>query len=107
MKTKVQLLSEAYASVTEGKYLNNYGMYKGKLKGTPLGEEWFKEGSFKTYKMPANEPFEIAKEDGTLRTLEGPREYKTGFYIIIGPKEEKYSMPSEKFKELKDDNGNE
>jgi hypothetical protein len=39
MKSKdQQLLEEAYASVTEGKYMNNYGMYKGKSKGKPLSD---------------------------------------------------------------------
>lgn len=39
MKSKdQQLLEEAYASVMEGKYLNNYGMYKGKSKGKPLSD---------------------------------------------------------------------
>jgi hypothetical protein len=39
MKSKdQQLLEEAYASVAEGKYLNNYGMYRGKSKGKPLSD---------------------------------------------------------------------
>lgn len=93
-KKDQQLLEEAYASI----YLKEN-----------ISEEWFKEGSFKTYKMPANEPFEIAKEDGVVQTLEDPngqpQQYKVGYYIVTGPKGEKYSMPPEKFKELKDDNG--
>jgi hypothetical protein len=70
-----------------------------------ITDDWFKEGSFIAYKKPSKEPFEIAQKDGTLQTLEGPQQYKAGFYIVTGPKGEKYSMPSEKFKELKDDNG--
>jgi hypothetical protein len=39
MKSKdQQLLEEAYTSVAEGKYMNNYGMYRGKPKGTPLSD---------------------------------------------------------------------
>ena len=70
-----------------------------------ITEDWFQQGAFETYKKPAVEPFEIAKEDGTQQTLEGPQQYKAGFYIVTGPKGEKYSMPPEKFNELKDDNG--
>lgn len=91
MKSKdQQLLEEAYHSI----YLKE-----------GITEDWFKQGSFKTYKQAAPEPFEVAREDGTLQTLEGPQQYKKGFYIITGPKGEKYSMPPEKFQELKDDNG--
>ncbi len=70
-----------------------------------ITDKWFQEGSFQTYKKPAIEPYEVAKQDGTLQTLEGPQQYKAGFYIVTGPKGEKYSMPPEKFQELKDDNG--
>jgi hypothetical protein len=70
-----------------------------------ITDEWFQEGSFETYKKPAIEPYEVAKQDGTLQTLEGSQQYKAGFYVVTGPKGEKYSMPPEKFQELKDDNG--
>ncbi len=70
-----------------------------------INDDWFKDGSFNTFKVPAKEPFEIADEDGEIETLEGPVKYKKGFYIITGPKGEKYPMPPEKFKELKTDNG--
>jgi hypothetical protein len=70
-----------------------------------ITDEWFQDGAFQTYKKPAIEPYEVAAQDGTLQTLEGPQQYKAGFYIVTGPKGEKYSMPPEKFKELKDDNG--
>lgn len=70
-----------------------------------INDDWFKDGSFDTFKVPAKEPFEIADEDGEIETLEGPVKYKKGFYIITGPKGEKYPMPPEKFKELKTDNG--
>lgn len=70
-----------------------------------ITDDWFQEGSFQTYKKPAIEPYEVATQDGSLQTLEGPQQYKAGFYIVTGPKGERYSMPPEKFKELKDDNG--
>jgi hypothetical protein len=39
MKSKdQQLLEEAYAKISEGKYLDNYGRYKGKPKGSPLSD---------------------------------------------------------------------
>lgn len=69
-----------------------------------LNDEWFKDG-FQTYKKPAKEHYEVAKQDGTIETLEGPVNYKAGFYILTGTKGEKYPVPPEKFKELKDDLG--
>lgn len=70
-----------------------------------INDTWFETGSFEAYKKPAKEPFEIAQSDGKIQTLEGPQEYKKGFYIMTGPKGERYSIPPQKFKELKDDNG--
>jgi hypothetical protein len=84
------ILSEAYSSLYEGTDLDG----------------WMTQGSFETYKRPAEEKYEIAPEDMTIQTLEGPQTAKTGFYIMTGPKGEKYSMPPEKFNELKDDLGN-
>lgn len=70
-----------------------------------ISDDWFKTGSFKTFKKPAREPYEIAKTDGTMDTLEGPVSYKAGYYIMTGPKGEKYPITPEKFREIKDDNG--
>lgn len=70
-----------------------------------ITDDWFQSGSFQAYKKPAKEPYEVTQQDGTLQTLEGPQQYKAGFYIVTGPKGERYSMPPEKFNELKDDNG--
>lgn len=70
-----------------------------------ITDDWFKVGSFKTFKKPTREKYEVAKTDGTINTLEGPVNYKAGYYIMTGPKGEKYPIPPEKFNELKDDNG--
>jgi hypothetical protein len=70
-----------------------------------INDAWFKTGSFETFKKPAREPYEIAKTDGTIDTLEGPVSYKAGAYIMTGPKGERYPVTPERFKELKDDNG--
>jgi hypothetical protein len=70
-----------------------------------ITDDWFKDGSFKTYKKPNPERYEIAQEDGTIQTLEGPVNYKKGYYILTGPKGEQYPIPPEKFRELKDDAG--
>jgi len=70
-----------------------------------INDAWFKDG-FQTYKKPAREKYEIASQDTTIQTLEGPQQVKKGFYVLTGPKGEKYSMPPEKFAELKDDLGN-
>jgi hypothetical protein len=70
-----------------------------------IDDDWFKTGSFKTFKKPAREKYEIAKTDGTIDTLEGPIRYKAGAYIMTGPKGEQYPITPERFAELKDDNG--
>ena len=73
-----------------------------------ISEEWFKTDSFETYKKANPEHYEIADKSGSIDTLESdgkPQHYKTGWYILTGPKGEQYSMPPEKFHELKDDNG--
>ena len=75
------------------------------IEQAKVTDDWFKTGSFKTFKKPAREPYEVAQQDGMLQTLEGPVNYKAGFYIMTGPKGEKYPLPPEKFRELKDDNG--
>ena len=71
-----------------------------------ITDAWFKTGSFQTYKRPAKEHYEIAKEPGTIQTLEGPVNYEAGFYIMTGPKGEKYPITPERFNSLKDDHGN-
>ena len=72
---------------------------------TVITEEWFHNG-FETFKKPAVEKYEIATEPGVIETLEGPVNYPTGFYIMTGPKGERYPVSPEKFSTLKDDNGN-
>ena len=84
------LLSEAYSSLYESVNL----------------DEWMTQGSFETKKKAAEEKYEIAPKDMIIQTLEGDQTAKKGFYIMTGPKGEKYSMPPEKFNELKDDLGN-
>ena len=71
-----------------------------------INDAWFKQGSFKTFKKPAREKYEIAQQAGTVQTLEGPVNYDAGFYIMTGPKGEQYPITPERFKELKDDLGN-
>jgi len=76
------------------------------VEGRGITDDWFADDGFKTYKRPAKERYEIAKEPGTIDTLEGPVKYPTGYYIMTGPKGEQYPISPEKFKELKDDLGN-
>lgn len=75
------------------------------MEDSGITDSWFQDG-FKTYKIPNNERYEVAQQDGTLQTLEGPVNYKAGYYILTGPKGERYPIPPEKFTELKDDLGN-
>lgn len=71
-----------------------------------ITDDWFRDGAVKVYKKASPEHYEIAQQDGTIDTLEGPVNYKAGFYILTGPKGEKYPVPPHKFAELKDDLGN-
>ena len=71
-----------------------------------ITDAWFNDGSFETFKKPAQEKYVIAQEPGTIETLEGPVKYETGFYIMTGPKGEQYPITPKKFAELKDDLGN-
>jgi len=75
------------------------------VEGKGINDAWFKDG-FQTFKKPAKERYEIAKEPGTIDTLEGPVKYSAGYYIMTGPKGEQYPITPERFKELKDDLGN-
>lgn len=64
-------------------------------------DDWF-DGGFVTYKHPIAIKYDIAKEPGTIKTLEGPVRYDTGYIIITGPKGEKYPVTPEKFYSLYD-----
>ena len=75
------------------------------VEGLKITDDWFKDGSFKTYKRPAKERYEIADKPGTIDTLEGPVKYPAGYYIMTGPKGEQYPITPEKFADLKDDQG--
>jgi hypothetical protein len=70
-----------------------------------VNDEWFRNGSFNTFKKPAIEKYEKAQQSGTVDTLEGPVRYEAGHYIMTGPKGEKYPISPEKFHAMKDDNG--
>lgn len=69
-----------------------------------INDEWFKDG-FKTFKIANPVSYEVAKTDGSIETLEGPVSYKAGFYIMTGPKGERYPITPEKFATLYNDNG--
>jgi hypothetical protein len=71
-----------------------------------INDRWFEQGSFKTFKKPNKEKYEIALEPGTVQTLEGPVSYEAGHYIMTGPKGEQYPITPEKFHSMKDDLGN-
>jgi len=71
-----------------------------------INDAWFKQGSFDTFKKPAQEKYEVAQQAGTVQTLEGPVQYEAGHYIMTGPKGEQYPITAEKFNTLKDDQGN-
>lgn len=68
-----------------------------------ITDDWFQDG-FQVYKKATPIRYQQAKQDGTIKTLEGPVNYKAGYYIITGPKGEQYPIPPEKFAGLYDDN---
>ena len=70
-----------------------------------VNDNWFK-GAQKVYKRANPIQYEVAKQDGTIETLEGPVNYKAGYVIITGPKGEKYPIPPKKFEGLYNDHGN-
>lgn len=88
----------------KGKTMSDVRKFINIVEGVGITDDWFKDG-FKTYKRPAKEKYEIASQDGQIKTLEGPVNYKAGYYILTGPKGEQYPIPPEKFAELKDDHG--
>jgi hypothetical protein len=69
-----------------------------------VDENWFKTGSFETYKKANPVKYQTANAAGTLETLEGPVKYEAGYKIITGPKGEQYPIPPEKFAGLYDNN---
>lgn len=71
---------------------------------TGITDAWFADG-FQTYKRPAKERYEIATAPGTVQTLEGPVAHPAGFYIMTGPKGERYPISPDRFRDLKDDLG--
>ena len=70
-----------------------------------ITDDWFKHGSFETYKHPTPIRYKTATDSGTVDTLEGPVNYQAGHKIITGPKGEKYPVSAEKFEHLYDDLG--
>lgn len=70
-----------------------------------ITDDWFDTDAVSVYKRPIPEKYTIADQDGVIQTLEGPVNYRRGYYILTGPKGEQYPIPPEKFHELKDDAG--
>lgn len=69
-----------------------------------ITDRWFEDAqAFDAYKRPVPVAYEIASEDGTIDTLEGPVSYRKGFYIMTGPKGERYPITPERFAALYDD----
>jgi hypothetical protein len=70
-----------------------------------ITDDWFKTGSFETFKHPTPIHYKTAIAPGTIETLEGPVDYLAGHKIITGPKGEQYPVDAKKFAEYYDDNG--
>ena len=70
-----------------------------------ITDDWFDDPhAFYVYKVPKPVSYEIAGADGTLDTLEGPVKYKRGFYLMTGPRGERYPITPDRFHELYTDN---
>jgi hypothetical protein len=69
-----------------------------------ITDDWFKQGSFETYKHPTPIRYKTATDSGTVDTLEGPVDYQAGHKIITGPKGEQYPVNPKKFAEYYDVN---
>ena len=61
-----------------------------------ITDSWFDKGGFVAFKRQAREPFELADEPGVVNTLEGPVRYPAGYYIMTGPKGERYPISPER-----------
>jgi PGDYG protein len=70
-----------------------------------ITDDWFKTGSFETFKHPTPVHYKTAIAPGTVDTLEGPVDYLSGHKIITGPKGEQYPVSPQKFADYYDDNG--
>ena len=70
-----------------------------------ITDDWFRTGSFETFKHPTPIHYITATQAGTIDTLEGPVDYQAGHKIITGPKGEQYPVDPGKFAEYYDDNG--
>jgi hypothetical protein len=69
-----------------------------------ITDDWFRQGSFETYKHPTPIRYKTATDSGTVDTLEGPVDYQAGHKIITGPKGEQYPVNPKKFAEYYDIN---
>lgn len=69
-----------------------------------ITDDWFRQGSFETYKHPTPIRYKTATDSGTVDTLEGPVDYQAGHKIITGPKGEQYPVNPKKFAEYYDVN---
>jgi hypothetical protein len=83
--------------------MKTLGEYINEAQG--ISDTWFKNGAFTAFKRAAREPYEVADSSGTIDTLEGPVRYPAGYYIMTGPKGERYPISPERFREIKVDNG--
>ena len=70
-----------------------------------ITDDWFKKGSFETYKLDKPVPYTIADSDGVTKTLEGPVEHRAGHYIMgPGPKKEFWPLDPDNFHSKYNDN---
>jgi len=83
--------------------MKTLGEYINEAQG--ISDTWFKNGAFTAFKRAAREPYEVADSSGTIDTLEGQVRYPAGYYIMTGPKGERYPISPERFREIKVDNG--
>jgi hypothetical protein len=68
-----------------------------------ITDDWFRTGSFETFKHPTPIRYKTAIASGTIDTLEGPVDYQAGHKIITGPKGEQYPVDAKKFADYYDD----
>jgi len=70
-----------------------------------ITDDWFKNGSFETYKLNKPVPYTIADSDGVTKTLEGPVSHEAGHYIMgPGPKGEFWPLDPDNFRSKYNDN---
>jgi hypothetical protein len=84
-------------------YMKKFKQFLMEQPQTGITDDWFEhDTTFTAFKPPKPIQYEIAKDAGTIETLEGPVKYEAGHSIVTGPKGERYPIAPDRFEALYD-----